>query len=73
MQEWSQLVASDGPWPEARNVPSAVSLYDCDSNPSDPVLMVMWGWDGGTKVLSDSWLFSINAQRWKKVRQSVFR
>ena len=73
VQEWTVVVASGGPWPDARNVPSAISLYDCDANPSDPVLMVMWGWDGGTKVLSDNWLFNINAQQWKMVRQSVFR
>ena len=57
------------PWPVSRSGHSAVSLCDSDTNPSIPTLMVMWG-DGG-EILNDWWLFGVNAQHWRKVRQSV--
>jgi len=66
-------VASGGPgqpWPVGRTDHSAVSLYDSDTNPSNPTLMVMWGSDGN-EVLNDWWLFEVNAQHWRKVRQCV--
>ena len=59
------------PWPVSRSYHSAVSLYDSDSNPSNPTLMVMWGLGGGDEILNDWWLFGVNAQHWRKVRQSV--
>ena len=66
------MEASGGPgqpWPEGRWVHSAVSLNDCDSNPANPELMIMWG-TGGGRVLSDGWVFGVNVQQWRKVRQS---
>jgi len=33
--------------------------------------MVMWGDGGGGRILNDWWLFGVNAQHWRKVRQSV--
>ena len=59
------------PWPVSRSDHSAVSLYDSDTNPSNPTLLVMWGDGGGGRILNDWWLFGVNAQHWRKVRQSV--
>ena len=73
MQEWTRVEASGGPgqpWPEGRSGHSAVSLHDSDSNPANPELMIMWGQCGG-EVLSDGWVFGVNVQQWRKVRQSV--
>ena len=73
MQEWTRVEASGGPgqpWPEGRDYHSAVSLHDSDSNPANPELMIMWGHRGG-RVLSDGWVFGVNVQQWRKVRQSV--
>ena len=73
MQEWNKVECSGGPgqpWPESRSFHSAVSLHDSDSNPDNPALLVMWGTgDGG--MLSDGWVFGVNVQQWRKVRQSV--
>ena len=68
------MEASGGPgqpWPEGRSDHSAVSLHDSDSNPANPELMIMWGLGGGDRVLSDGWVFGVNVQQWRKVRQSV--
>jgi len=59
------------PWPVSRAYHSSVSLYDSDTSPSNPTLMVMWGDGGGDVILNDWWLFGVNAQHWRKVRQSV--
>ena len=67
------MEASGGPsqpWPEGRDKHSAVSLHDCDNNPANPELMIMWGYDGD-RVVSDGWVFGVNVQQWRKVRQSV--
>ena len=67
------MEASGGPgqpWPEGRAYHSAVSLHDSDSNPANPELFVMWGYTGD-EVLSDGWVFAVNVQQWRKVRQSV--
>ena len=72
MQEWTRVEASGGPgqpWPEGRDSHSAVSLHDSDSNPANPELMIMWG--EADRVLSDGWVFGVNVQQWRKVRQSV--
>ena len=58
------------PWPVSRAYHSAVSLYDNDTNPSNPTLLMMWGLGGG-EILNDWWLFGVNVQHWRKVRQSV--
>ena len=68
------MEASGGPgqhWPEGRQLHSAVSLHDSDRNPANPELMIMWGEGGGDRVLSDGWVFGVNVQQWRKVRQSV--
>ena len=68
------MEASGGPgqpWPERRDYHSAVSLHDSDSNPANPELMIMWGEGGVNRVLSDGWVFGVNVQQWRKVRQSV--
>ena len=68
------MEASGGPgqpWPEGRNDHSAVSLHDSDSNPANPELFITWGDGGGSEVLSDGWVFGVNVQQWRKVRQSV--
>ena len=73
IQGWSRVAANAGPgqpWPVSRAYHSAVSLYDSDTNPSNPTLMVMWGSDED-EILNDWWLFGVNAQHWRKVRQSV--
>ena len=67
------MEASEGPgqpWPERRNYHSAVSLHDSDSNPANPQLLITWGQADG-EVLSDGWVFGVNVQQWRKVRQSV--
>ena len=66
------MEASGGPgqpWPEGRSYHSAVSLHDSDSNPANPELFVTCGLGG--EVLSDGWVFRVNVQQWRKVRQSV--
>ena len=68
------MEASGGPgqpWPESRSDHSAVSLHDSDSNPATPELFITWGQGGGDEVLSDGWVFGVNVQQWRKVRQSV--
>ena len=73
MQEWTRVEASGGPgqpWPEGRQAHSAVSLHDSDSNPANPELFITWGLRGD-EVLSDGWVFALNIQQWRKVRQSV--
>ena len=67
------MEASGGPgqpWPEGQSGHSAVSLHDCYSNPANPELMIMWG-AGGGRIFSDGWVFEVNVQQWRKVRQSV--
>ena len=74
MQEWTRVEASGGPgqpWPEGRSLHSAVSLHDSGSNPANPELFIMWGDSGDGEVLSDGWVFRVNVQQWRKVRQSV--
>ena len=73
MQEWTRVETSGGPGqhlPGVRSYHSAVSLHDTDSNPANPELMIMWG-AGGGKILSDGWVFGVNVEQWRKVRQSV--
>ena len=68
------MEASGGPgqpWPEGRIYHSAVSLHDSDSNPANTELMIMWGADKDDKSLNDGWVFGVDVQQWRKVRQSV--
>ena len=53
------------PWPAARDGHTAVSLHEADSGTTDPALLVMWGSDDD--ILSDGWIFTVNAQQWRKV------
>ena len=74
MQEWTRVEAKGGPgqpWPEDRNDHSAVSLYESDSNPANPELFIMWGADKNDKPMNDGWVYGVNVQQWRKVRQSV--
>ena len=59
------------PWPVARFDHYSISLQDCNSQPSDPALMVIWGCGEGSVVLSDAWSFHVNTQRWQKVRKDI--
>ena len=68
------MEASGGPgqpWPEGRQLHSAVSLHDSDSNPANPQLFITWGEGAGGEVLRDGWVFRVNTQQWRKVRQGV--
>ena len=54
------------PWPDARVYNTAVSLHEADGGATDPALLVVWGVnDDG--YLSDGWIFTVNAQQWRKV------
>ena len=56
------------PWPVARDGHTAVSLHEADDiGATDPALLVMWGQDDNGDVLSDGWIFTVNAQQWRKV------
>ena len=55
------------PWPVARVFHTAVSLHEADSGATDPALLVIWGFDENGDVLSDGWIFTVNAQQWRKV------
>ena len=73
MQEWTMVEASGGPgqpWPEGRSFHSALRLHDSDSNPANPELIIMWGLGSG-RILSEGWVFGVDVQQWRKVRQSV--
>ena len=68
------MEASGGPgqpWPSGQDYHSAVSLHDSDSHPANPQLFIMWGADKDEKLLNDGWVFVLNVQQWRKVRQSV--
>ena len=68
------MEASEGPgqpWPEGRNYHSAVSLHDSNSNPANQQLFITCGQGADDGVLSDGWVFGVDAQQWRKVRQSV--
>ena len=55
------------PWPAARAGHTAVSLHEADGGATDPALLVMWGEDENVDILSDGWIFTVNAQQWRKV------
>ena len=55
------------PWPVARVGHTAVSLHEADGGATDPALLVMWGADEIDDILSDGWIFTVNAQQWRKV------
>ena len=55
------------PWPAARATHTTVSLHEADGGTTDPALLVMWGKDGNADVFSDGWIFTVNAQQWRKV------
>ena len=59
--------APDQPWPAARVLHSAMSLYEAESGVIDPALLVMWGEGENEHIFSDSWIFIVNAQQWRKV------
>ena len=70
-QAWSEVISSGGPgqsWPVARDGHSAVSLYDPDSDPADPAMMVMFGEDDHARNLSDGWTLRVNSEQWRKVQ-----
>ena len=74
MQEWTRIEASGGPgqpWPEGRDSHSAATLHDSDSNPANRQLFITWGADKDDNPLNDGWVFELNVQQWRKVRQSV--
>ena len=54
------------PWPVARYAHTAVSLHEADGGATDPALLVMWGNENADN-LSDGWIFTVNAQQWRKV------
>ena len=65
------MISSGGPgqsWPVARDDHSAVSLYDPDSDPADPAMMVMFGEDDDERNLSDGWTLRVNSEQWRKVQ-----
>ena len=55
------------PWPVARTGHTAVSLHEADGGATDPALLVMCGNDEIDGILSDGWIFTVNAQQWRKV------
>ena len=53
-------------WPATRSYHTAVSLHEADGGATNPALLVMWGADDDD-ILSDGWIFTVNAQQWRKV------
>ena len=67
MQTWTVIPVSQTPnHPVAREYHSSVSVYDPDSGPTHPALLIMWG-DDGDEILRDGWIFHLNQQQWRKV------
>ena len=66
LQMWITITGGGPSWPVARFSHSAVSLHHPDSEGiPDPALMVMWG--SVDVILSDSWVFQVNVEQWRKV------
>ena len=67
LQMWTTITGGGPSWPVARSGHSAVSLHHPGSDfIPDPAVMVMWGCTSGV-VLSDCWVFQVNARQWRKV------
>lgn len=61
LQHWSGAILPQGPWLQPRAYHSAHSLWDPDSNPEDPCLVVACGVACDGRVLDDVWILSVNS------------
>ena len=57
------------PWPEERDFHTAYSMYDPDSNPADPCLLIVAGSNKYDEPLGDVWLFRVNDIQWEEVSE----
>ncbi len=60
-QEWSGAVLPQGVWLQPRIHHTAHSLWDPDSDPEDPCLVVTCGMAVDFTPLSDTWILSVNS------------
>lgn len=54
-------------WPEGRCYHTAYSLWDPDSEPENPSLVVTCGWSEDAQPLGDLWVFQVNSKSWEEV------
>ena len=57
------------PWPEDRCYHIAYSMYDPDSNPAGPCLLIVAGYNKYNEPLGDVWLFRVNDIQWEEVSE----
>ncbi len=60
-QHWSGAILPQGVWLQPRSNHTAHPLWDPNSNPEDPCLVVTCGRAAGGTPLEDVWIFSINS------------
>ncbi len=60
-QEWSGAVLPQGVWLQPRRAHTAHSLWDPDSDPEDPCLVVTCGRAADGTPLGDTWILSVNS------------
>ena len=73
LQVWKKRLQNEFPeksWPSSRSAHTLLSLFDPDSNPSDPAVMVAWGVNS-RGLHNDMWIFCVNVLEWRKVRRAL--
>ena len=59
--------SAEQPWPEERQLHTAYSMWDPDSDPVDPCLVMAGGMRRGGDPLGDVWILHINSIHWDQV------
>ncbi len=67
-QHWSGVILPlSARQPEGRCYHTAYSLWDPDSNPQNPSLVVTSGLSEDAQTLGDLWVFEVNGLTWEEV------
>lgn len=70
-QHWTGpiLPHNQQPWPEERGAHTAYSMWDPDSKPANPCMVMVGGENRQNEPLGDVWLFYINTIQWEEVSE----
>ena len=71
LQHWTGpvLPQTGQPWPEERARHTAYSLWEADTDPLHPCMVMVGGVTDTGEPLGDVWLFNINAIQWEEVSE----
>ena len=70
LQHWTGPIlpqSQEQPWPEERDDHKAYSMWDPDSDPQHPCIVMVGGRSRQDEPLGDVWLFHVNNIQWEEV------